>query len=81
MNELLKVKYYKLIKTKDLLHYEKVGNILALIEDQLIMSENTVSKEELVKLLFPLKGNDNDVYEEVVKDINNGQIYGDVDDE
>jgi len=45
------------------------------------MSENTVSKEELVKLLFPLKGNDNDVYEEVVKDINNGQIYGDVDDE
>ncbi|MDD2203004.1 MAG: hypothetical protein PHD78_01240 [Bacilli bacterium] len=76
MNELLKAKYYSLIKQPDFNQYEKIGKILALIENQIIKSDNSISKEELVKLAEPLKELEGDVYIEIIKDINNGLIYG-----
>ncbi|MDD3304815.1 MAG: hypothetical protein PHT75_01635 [Bacilli bacterium] len=76
MNELLKAKYYSLIKKPDFNQYEKIGKILALIENQIIKSDNSISKEELVKLAEPLKELEGDVYIEIIKDINNGLIYG-----
>lgn len=76
MSELLKAKYYKLIKDKAFLQYEIVGKTLASIESQMIISGNNISKEDLIQLSEPLKELENDVYNEIIKDINSGLIYG-----
>lgn len=75
MNELLKTKYYNLIKNKDFNSYEKVGSILANIEDMLMNSNYKIAKEELVKLLLPIKEVEIDIYNEIIKDINSGLLY------
>lgn len=76
MNEMLKVKYYKLINNKDFLNYENVGNVLAMIENKLILSGNAIVASELIELLLPLKESESDVYNEILKDINSGLLYG-----
>ncbi|MFA5407830.1 MAG: hypothetical protein WC343_03565 [Bacilli bacterium] len=76
MNELLKTKYYGLIKSDDYVSYGKIGIVIASIEDQLILSDNTVSKDHLIEILLPIKETENDLYNEMLKDIDSGLIYG-----
>ena len=73
---MLKTKYYKLINNKDFLNYENVGNVLAMIENKLILSGNAIVASELIELLLPLKESESDVYNEILKDINSGLLYG-----
>lgn len=76
MNELLKAKYYKIINSNDFSQYENVGKILAIIENKLIQSDYTIPPEKLIELLSPLIEFEQDVYQEIIKDINSGLIYG-----
>lgn len=76
MNELLKTKYYGLIKNKNFIQYEKIGKVLATLENKLIDSQNQISKEQLIEFLLPIKTLEQDVYNEIIKDLNNGLIYG-----
>lgn len=75
MNDINKLKYYKLIDNKDYYDYEIVGKVLAQIEDILIKNDNIVSKAILIDIIEPLKDKYNKVYYELLNDINSGIIY------
>lgn len=75
MNDIIKLKYYKLIDNKDYYDYEIVGKVLSLIEDILIKNDNIVSKAILIDIIEPLKDKYNKVYYELLNDINSGIIY------
>ena len=75
MNDINKLKYYKLIDNKDYYDYEIVGKVLAQIEDILIKNDNIVSKAILIDIIEQLKDKYNKVYYELLNDINSGIIY------
>lgn len=80
MREELKTKYYNLISEPNLQKLIMVGNALATIEDKLIISSYQISREELKEALDFLKTSEIDIYNEIIKDIDNGLICGDSDD-
>lgn len=80
MREELKAKYYNLIKEPNLQKLIMVGNALATIEDKLIISSYQISREEIKESIAFLKTSEADVFYEIIKDIDNGLIYGDSND-